>query len=68
MSRRPQDVRIAAAGLDLHLERGERIWTESSYKCQPALIDRMARAAGFRPDGQWIDAVAGFALTLLVVP
>jgi L-histidine N-alpha-methyltransferase len=44
--------------------RGERIWTESSYKYEPSRIDEMGRAAGFVTTEQWIDEEARFALTL----
>jgi dimethylhistidine N-methyltransferase len=43
--------------------RGERIWTESSYKYEPSRIDEMGRAAGFVTTEQWIDEEARFALT-----
>ena len=47
--------------------RGERIWTESSYKYEPAQIEDMGKRVGFSTDVQWIDDVARFALTLLTV-
>ena len=47
--------------------RGERIWTESSYKYEPAEIETMGNAAGFTTAEQWIDGRARFALTLLEV-
>ena len=47
--------------------RGERIWTESSYKYGPAQIEEMGKRAGFSTEAQWIDDVAQFALTLLTV-
>ena len=43
--------------------RGERIWTESSYKYEPSRIDEMGLAAGFVTTEQWIDEEARFALT-----
>jgi dimethylhistidine N-methyltransferase len=64
VSRRAQTVRIPAASTTIHFSRGEWIWTESSYKYQPAMIDEMGRAAGFVMSAQWIDAEAAFALTL----
>jgi len=45
--------------------KGERIWTESSYKYEPGEIAAMAGRAGFTTSVQWIDATADFALTLL---
>jgi uncharacterized SAM-dependent methyltransferase len=64
---RPQRVNIRAAGLELALEEGESIWTESSYKYQPASIVAALERAGFRLVEQWVDHEAGFALTLVEV-
>jgi dimethylhistidine N-methyltransferase len=44
--------------------RGERIWTESSYKYEPSRIVEMGLAARFVTTEQWIDEEARFALTL----
>jgi dimethylhistidine N-methyltransferase len=63
-SRRDQTVEIPAAGLTIRFARGERIWTESSYKYEPSQIEGMGEAAGFVLAEQWIDEDAGFALTL----
>lgn len=60
----PQDVTIAQARLHLRFERGESIWTESSYKYQPERIGAMLETAGFAAAGQWIDDRDRFALTL----
>jgi len=59
-----QRVTIARAGLSVPFARGERIWTESSYKYVPSQIDDMGLQAGFVTSEQWIDDEAGFALTL----
>ena len=59
------DQRVLVAGAPVDFARGERIWTESSYKYEPATIDEMGEAAGFVTTEQWIDDEAGFALTLL---
>jgi L-histidine N-alpha-methyltransferase len=59
-----QEVEIAAAGLTLTLEQGERIWTESSYKFRPEDVAARLRRAGFDPAGDWIDEQDRFALTL----
>jgi L-histidine N-alpha-methyltransferase len=64
VSLRRQRVRVAAAGLEFTMEKGESIWTESSYKYQPAAIVTMLEGAGFRLVEQWVDGEAGFALTL----
>jgi L-histidine N-alpha-methyltransferase len=62
---RAQRVRVAASGLDITLEAGEAIWTESSYKYRAAEIVAMLARAGFRAIDQWIDEPDGFALTLV---
>jgi L-histidine N-alpha-methyltransferase len=59
-----QRVRIPGANLDLTLEAGESIWTESSYKYRPDTIAAMLGRAGFTVAQQWIDAQRGFALSL----
>ena len=59
------DQRVTVNGAAVDFARGERIWTESSYKYDTAAIDAMGQAAGFVTTEQWIDRDAGFALTLL---
>jgi dimethylhistidine N-methyltransferase len=61
-----QTVRIPRAGCEVAFARGERIWTESSYKYEPEEVAAMGVAAGFRLHEQWIEPDARFALTLLV--
>src|SRR5262245_2301139 len=58
---------VTGAGLRVDFARGERIWTESSYKYEPADVDAMGIRAGFTPAAQWIDEDARFALTLFSV-
>jgi dimethylhistidine N-methyltransferase len=65
VSLRRQTVRVDAAGVEITLERGESIWTESSYKYRPEEISDVARRARFAPRAQWIDAADPFALTLV---
>jgi len=65
VSLRRQRLRIADADVDVTLEPGEAIWTESSYKYRPADIVASLEAARFRLLDQWIDPVAQFALTLV---
>jgi uncharacterized SAM-dependent methyltransferase len=67
ISLRRQHVRIPAAGLELTLERDEAIWTESSYKYDPAQVLEEGKAAGFGHGEQWLDADARFALTRFTV-
>jgi dimethylhistidine N-methyltransferase len=63
-SRRTQRVSLRGAELEFVMEEGETIWTESSYKHEPAGIVSMLRGAGFGVRAQWIDPVDRFALTL----
>jgi L-histidine N-alpha-methyltransferase len=65
VSTRNQRVRIAASRLDVTLQAGETIWTESSYKYRAPEILAMLTRAGFRELDQWIDAPDAFALTLV---
>jgi L-histidine Nalpha-methyltransferase len=59
-----QRVRVDHAELDVHLEAGERIWTESSYKYSPDAIRALLQSCGFAVAAQWIDEGDRFALTL----
>jgi dimethylhistidine N-methyltransferase len=59
-----QRVRIDGAGLTVAFKRGERIWTESSYKYDAHQIEEMGLLAGFALTEQWIERPAAFALTL----
>jgi len=63
-----QRVRIEASDLDLTIDAGEAIWTESSHKYEPAQILADGQAAGFGEAAQWIDPDARFALTRFTVP
>jgi L-histidine Nalpha-methyltransferase len=65
VSTREQTVGVAAAGIEVQFARGERIWTESSYKYTPDGVIEMAAEAGFATRDQWIDGESKFALTLL---
>jgi uncharacterized SAM-dependent methyltransferase len=65
-SLRPQTVRIERAETTVEFARGERIWTESSYKYELDDIVRMGARAGFRLNQQWIEPDARFAVALFV--
>jgi dimethylhistidine N-methyltransferase len=67
VSVRPQTVSIRRAGVDVEFDDGESIWTESSYKYEPAEIMELVSEAGFRSHAQWVEPDARFALTLFVV-
>ena len=60
------DVRIEKAELDIHFDRGETIWTESSYKYTLEDVVEMAEATGFHSACQWVDEEWPFAENLLV--
>ena len=47
------------------LERGETIWTESSYKFRAEQVRSMSERAGFHCEVQWVDTAWPFAQNLL---
>jgi uncharacterized SAM-dependent methyltransferase len=64
VSLRRQVVRVEAAGLEVALDEGESIWTESSYKYEAEELSRLVDRPGLEPVAQWIDGEDRFALTL----
>jgi L-histidine Nalpha-methyltransferase len=58
-----QTVRVAGVAIDL--ERGETIWTESSYKYDRARLDRVVSAAGFAVTRLWADTSEQFWVAFL---
>jgi len=54
-SRKDQTVTVREADFVVRLKEGETIWTESSHKFETAELPRMAAAAGFRVEEQWVD-------------
>jgi L-histidine Nalpha-methyltransferase len=62
-----QRVNIPGAGLQVQMEEGETIWTESSHKYGPQEPAQMAARAGFRQVAQWIDDEWPFAQNLWIV-
>ena len=64
VSRRAQRVRIETIDLDVEMEDGESVFTESSYKYTAEGLVKQLENAGFEPVAQWIDRDDGFALTL----
>jgi uncharacterized SAM-dependent methyltransferase len=62
-----QCVEIRAANMQLTINEGETIWTESSHKYRAGEVVRMAQRTGFRCEGQWIDGEWAFAQNLFVV-
>lgn len=65
-SRKTQSVKIPASDLTVRFLEDETIWTESSHKYTLEELCRVASAAGFRCEGQWIDHEWPFAESLLV--
>lgn len=68
-----QEVEVPRAQLTLTFERGERIWTESSYKYDAGAFETLLGRAGFVPITGWIDESRQFLLLLcelsgLIVP
>jgi L-histidine Nalpha-methyltransferase len=53
------------AGEEVFLERGETIWTESSYKYGPADLEALAAGAGFHVSRAWEDERGMFVVALL---
>lgn len=64
VSRARQRVDIPSAGLSLKLEKGEPIWTESSYKYEIGSFETMLRRAGFEPARHWIEPDGRFVLVV----
>ena len=64
VSRRRQRARVTAARVDLTMNEGETIWTESSYKYEPDELSMLLEGAGFRPVERWLAAGERFLLTL----
>ena len=65
-SRRRQHVAIPKADLNVTIEEGETIWTESSYKYSRSEPRLMAQETGFRCQAQWVDEEWGFADNLWI--
>ena len=63
VSRVDQTASIAAHPVGF--KAGEFIHTESSYKFDPASLDREAGEAGFRDEHRWTDANDWFCVSLL---
>jgi dimethylhistidine N-methyltransferase len=64
VSTRRQLIEIPRARCRATFDRGESIWTESSYKFEPRGLVQMGSRAGLTTEQQWVDGAAGFALTL----
>jgi dimethylhistidine N-methyltransferase len=53
------------AGQRISFDRGESIWTESSYKYDRARLEGLVAAAGFRVERLWTDTGKQFWVTFL---
>jgi len=65
VSVRTQRIRVPAAQIDLMMNEGDAIWTESSYKYRPDEVVQMLERSGFRRLRQWVEPSGQFALTLV---
>jgi dimethylhistidine N-methyltransferase len=59
-----QRVRIAAAKVDVHFDKGESIHTENSYKFTDATLRTLLRDVGFEFEQTWTDERGWFSVTL----
>ena len=57
---------VNVAGECISFERGETIWTESSYKYDSEQLTTVTAAAGFAIERLWTDADDRFWVALLV--
>jgi L-histidine N-alpha-methyltransferase len=58
---------VHVAGEAIRFERGETIWTESSYKYDRDRLDRLATEGGFEIARLWTDAAEQFWVAFLTV-
>lgn len=65
-SKASQTVRVRDAGVNVQMQAGETIWTESSHKYGLQEIRAMARRCGFECARQWTDGEWAFAENLLL--
>jgi len=65
VSTRNQQIRVDDIQIELTMDEGDSIWTESSYKYRPSQIVAILERNGFALRKQWVDATAQFALTLV---
>ena len=63
-STRPQVVHIQQLGMRVHLNKGERIHTENSYKFTSTIVDAILDMAGFTREQTWMDDKGWFAVHL----
>lgn len=59
-------VRVPGAGIEIEIQAGERIHTESSYKYSDAEVVALVAKAGFAPGSVWHDRARRFGVHLFV--
>jgi dimethylhistidine N-methyltransferase len=59
-----QRISIPGANISVWLDEGESIWTESSYKHDPAEISALIEGSGFSVRALWREPEAEYALIL----
>jgi len=57
---------VTVAGVEIHFEAGERIWTESSYKYDLEALERLATGSGLRIERLFSDGASRFWVAWLV--
>jgi L-histidine Nalpha-methyltransferase len=63
-STRAQMVHLRQLGVRIHLNKGERIHTENSYKFTQPIVEAILDMAGFVREQTWMDDKGWFALHL----
>jgi len=58
---------VRLSDVNIHFDRGESIWTEASYKYNPAEFATLAAAAGWRVEQVWTDDRGLFSVQYLSV-
>lgn len=66
VSKRAQVVQIPEANCSVSFEKGEYIWTESSYKFHANTVLALAAKAKFRCHEVWLDPGSQFASNLFI--
>lgn len=65
-SLQPQTVNVRGARFCVMFAEGETIWTEGCHKYSLPEVTRLAEAAGFRIEAQWLDDEWRFSENLLI--
>src|SRR5215469_6402214 len=65
-SMRRQTASVPGASLDVTLEEGETIWTESSHKYRCNEAAELGSSAGFFCEAQWVDSEWPYAQSLFL--